>query len=162
MQARKDDGFALLIVYIAAFGKYGAVSEKSLKNRRRAIFRQQRHFQTQDSDVSDACCDGGNGRVSKPKQLMMKYPLQHQTAKFGIFLKNAVKKRILSFRTNGFRKSAQCLRKSRRIITNSQINHKSEDILISVDANKINRIMPIKPSKAAFFHFLFAKAVFCE
>ena len=71
MQARKDDGFALLVAYclhcrIASdeqiFGKYGAVSEKSLKNRQRAIFRRQRHFPTQDFGGFGAFYDGGNRR----------------------------------------------------------------------------------------------------
>lgn len=38
--------------------------------------------------VATAETDG----LSKPKQLMMKYPLQHQTAKFGIFLNTPSKK----------------------------------------------------------------------
>lgn len=75
MQARKDDGFALLIVYIAAlrpmnkFSGNTAPFRKIFENRQRAIFRQQRHFPTQDFGGFGAFYDGGNGRISKLKQI---------------------------------------------------------------------------------------------
>lgn len=102
-----------------------------MKNRQRAIFRQQRHFQTQDSDVSDACYDGGNGRVKQAETINDEITVATSDRKIRHFSQKRRQKKNFEFSNNRFPKvGAIPSEKGRRIITNSQINHKSEDILI--------------------------------